>query len=78
MLPSQAPIGTHPALRQAASSAKGLEIAFLILLGTVLAAGVFLIRARVTYPEDVATAAASDQANRPVAVEPAALRLTGA
>jgi sugar phosphate permease len=81
VLPSQAPIGTHPAFRQAASSAKGLEIAFLILLGTVLAAGVFLIRARATYPVDVATAAASDHANKPVAVEPSTastLRLTGA
>jgi hypothetical protein len=81
VLPSQAVIGTHPALSKVARSAPGLEVAFLILLATVLAAGFFLIRARATYPQDVATAAASDQANKPTAIQPATpstLRLTGA
>jgi len=65
VLPSQAPIGTHPHATQIASDAPGLQVAFLILLGTVLGAGILLVRARVTYPGDVATAAASDEANKP-------------
>jgi hypothetical protein len=47
------------------STARGLEISFLILLVTLGAAGVFLIRARFTYAEDVATAAASHQGTTP-------------
>ena len=39
--------------------ATGLEWSFLILLATLAAAGIFLARARHTYPVDVATAAAS-------------------
>lgn len=39
--------------------ATGLEISFLVLLATLAAAGIFLARARHTYPVDVATAAAS-------------------
>ncbi len=35
---------------------------FLIMLVSLVAAGVFLARARVTYPTDVATAAASQEA----------------
>jgi MFS family permease len=58
--PVQAPIGTH-AGGVSASTARGLELSFLILLVTLAAAGVFLIRARFTYAEDVATAAASHQ-----------------
>jgi len=58
--PAQAPIGTHTG-GVSASTARGLEFSFLILLGTLAAAGVFLIRARFTYAEDVATAAASHQ-----------------
>jgi hypothetical protein len=58
--PKQAPIGTHPG-PVSPSTARGLEIAFLLLLGTLAAAGVFLLRARATYPRDVATAAASHQ-----------------
>ena len=46
------------------SAARGLEISFLVLLGTLAAAGVFLLRARYTYPRDVATAAASHQGSR--------------
>ncbi|MFZ0041344.1 MAG: MFS transporter [Solirubrobacteraceae bacterium] len=58
--PKQAPIGTHPAL-VSPSAARGLEISFLVLLVTLAAAGVILLRARSTYPSDVATAAASNQ-----------------
>ncbi len=43
------------------SEARGLEIAFLLLLVTLAAAGIALLRARHTYPRDVATAAASNQ-----------------
>ena len=55
--PEQAPIGTHPVISPGA--ARGLEIAFLVLLSTLAAAGVFLLKARSTYARDVATAAAS-------------------
>jgi hypothetical protein len=62
--PSQAPIGTHPHA-PAPATGHGLSAAFLILLGTLAAAGVFLLRARFTYPRDVATAAASHQGTQP-------------
>jgi MFS family permease len=54
-------VGTHlpKGLRNAYHVGTGLEVSFLILLGTLVAAGVFLARARHTYPVDVATAAAS-------------------
>ncbi len=58
--PEQAPIGTHAGVISP-GAARGLEISFLVLIGTVAAAGLFLLRARVTYPRDVATAAASQQ-----------------
>jgi MFS family permease len=58
--PEQAPVGTHPGI-VSPGTARGLEITFLVLLGTLVAAGVFLFRARWTYPRDVATAAASHQ-----------------
>jgi MFS family permease len=61
--PEQAPIGTHPGLISP-GAARGLEISFLLLLGTLVAGGVFLLRARYTYPRDVATAAASHQGSR--------------
>jgi MFS family permease len=61
--PKQAPIGTHPGVISP-GAARGLEISFLLLLGTLAAAGVFLLRARYTYPRDVATAAASHQGSR--------------
>lgn len=57
ILPSPAPIGTHAPL-VSPSAARGLEITFLIMLAVLLAAGVFLLRARHSYPQDVATAAA--------------------
>jgi MFS family permease len=63
ILPAQAPIGTHPGA-VSPSTARGLEISFLILLSTLAAAGVFLARARFTYAEDIATAAASHQGGR--------------
>ena len=58
--PEQAPIGTHPGVISP-GTARGLEISFILMLVTVAAAGVFLLRARNTYPRDVATAAASNQ-----------------
>jgi hypothetical protein len=60
IFPAQAPIGTHPG-GISASTARGLEISFLIMLSSLAAAGVFLARAHRTYPRDVATAAASNQ-----------------
>ena len=62
IVPAQAPIGTH-AGGVSPSEARGLEISFLILLVTLFAAGLFLARARFTYAEDVATAAASSEGN---------------
>jgi MFS family permease len=70
IVPAQAPIGTH-AGEVSASEARGLEIAFLLLLGTLIASGVFLLRARHTYTTDVATAAASHQGSRDPDVPPA-------
>jgi MFS family permease len=60
--PAQAPIGTHPS-GISPSTATGLEVSFLIMLATLAAAGVFLLRARLTYPSDVATAAAARTAS---------------
>ena len=60
IFPAQAPIGTHTGL-VSPSTARCLEITFLVLLGTLAAGGFFLLRARYTYPRDVATAAASNQ-----------------
>ena len=65
--PEQAPIGTRPGVISP-GAARGLEISFLLLLVTLFAAGVFLLRARHTYPRDVATAAASRQASDAPAV----------
>jgi MFS family permease len=55
--PKQAPIGTHPVISP--GSARGLQITFLVLLGTLVAAGIVLLRARTTYAGDTATAAAA-------------------
>jgi MFS family permease len=60
--PSPAPIGTHTG-GISPSSATGLEFSFLILLGTLAGAGLLMLRAQVTYPRDVATAAASQDAS---------------
>lgn len=63
--PPQAPIGTqsHPVVSSATST--GLQASFMIMLVTLAAAGVFLLRARKTYPTDVATAGASWRPGRP-------------
>jgi MFS family permease len=58
--PAQAPVGTHTAIVSAAT-ARGLEISFLVMLIALVVAGAFLLRARATYPRDVATAAASSE-----------------
>jgi MFS family permease len=57
--PKQAPIGTHPVVSP--GSARGLQITFLLLLSTLAAGGVIMLRARFTYARDIATAAASQQ-----------------
>jgi MFS family permease len=74
IVPSQAPIGTHPHAPSPHAST-GLEVSFLIMLTTLVAAGVFTARARRTYATDVATAAASEQqTKRPVSPARRALR----
>ena len=70
IVPSQAPIGTHPSA-PSSSAATGLEITFLILLSTLFAAGWFLFRARRTFATDVATAAASEPGAGSGAASPA-------
>lgn len=55
--PKQAPIGTHPVVSP--GSARGIQIAFLVLLATLVAAGVILLRARTSYREGTARASAS-------------------
>ena len=57
--PAQAPIGTHTHGIVSAATATGLQVSFLTMLVTLGAAGVFLLRARTTYPTDVATAGAA-------------------
>ncbi len=61
--PEQTPIGTHSAAISP-SAATGLQFSFLILLGTLAWAGVYLARARRTYAPDLVTAAASDERAR--------------
>jgi MFS family permease len=58
-VPAPAPVGTHTHGIVSAASATGLQVSFLIMLSTLAAAGVFLLRARSTYPTDVATAGAA-------------------
>jgi len=57
-VPQQAPIGTHTHHVVSSAAGTGLQISFLIMLVSLGAAGVFLLRARRTYPTDVATAGA--------------------
>jgi MFS family permease len=64
IVPAQAPIGTHFGV-VSPSAARGLEITFLLMLTSLAAAGVFLLRARHTYATDVATAAASGRPAQP-------------
>jgi MFS family permease len=57
--PPQAPVGTHTDRLVSSATGTGLQVSFLIMLSTLGAAGVFLLRARKTYPGDVATAGAA-------------------
>jgi MFS family permease len=57
--PHQAPVGTKPG-GISPDTARGLEVSFLLMLIPLAAAGVILLRARHTYPRDVATAAAAE------------------
>jgi MFS family permease len=63
--PQKAPIGTHTVGTVSTATGDGLQITFLIMLVSLLAAGWFLWRARPTYPVDVATAGASWTPKRP-------------
>jgi MFS family permease len=65
--PQQTPVGTQA---EAHGSGAGLEVAFLVLLVTLIAAGWFLLRTRATYPGDVATAAASERRGSPAPPTP--------
>jgi len=58
--PEQTPIGTHSPVISP-SGATGLEFSILIMLVSLAWAGVFLARARHTYPSDLVTAAASEE-----------------
>ncbi len=58
-VPQQAPIGTKPHRLVTSATGTGLQITFLIMLASLVAAGIFLLRTRVTYPQDVATAGAA-------------------
>lgn len=69
IVPQQAPVGTHPGV-VSPSAATGLEITFLVMVAAVAVAGIFLARARTTYPTDVATAGASRASARQRAVQP--------
>ena len=62
IVPQQAPIGTHARRRLRERRARSRD-QLPDLARTLVAAGLFLLRARVTYPSDVATAAASHQAS---------------
>ena len=73
IVPRQAPIGTHPS-SASLSTGTGLQVTFLIMLVALLAAGVILLRARATYPTDVATAAASSPPPRATPPAPAPAR----
>ncbi len=58
-VPQQAPIGTHTHGVVSTATGTGLQVSFLIMLSALAGAGVFLLRARNTYPVDVATAGAA-------------------
>ena len=59
LVPAQAPIGTHTHGIVSAAAGTGLQVTFLIMLVTLAAGGAFMLRARSTYPRDVATAGAA-------------------
>ncbi len=58
-VPQQAPIGTHTHGIVSSATGTGLQVSFLVMLSALAAAGIFLLRARNTYPTDVATAGAA-------------------
>ncbi len=60
IVPTQAPIGTRPHAPPS-HEATGLQVTFLIMIATLIAAGIFTARARYTYAQDVASAAASEE-----------------
>jgi len=57
--PQQAPVGTHTHQVVTSATGTGLQVSFLVMLVSLIAAGVFLVRSRATYPIDVATAGAA-------------------
>ncbi len=57
--PQQAPVGTHTVNVVSSATGTGLQVSFLVMLLSLIAAGVFLVRSRATYPTDVATAGAA-------------------
>jgi MFS family permease len=63
--PQQAPIGTHPHA-PSVDTASGLQVTFLIMLGSLVAASLFLFRASRTFATDVASAAASRAQPSPI------------
>jgi MFS family permease len=62
--------GTNKIGAVSPGEARGLEVAFLILLVTLFAGGIAMLKARHTYATDVATAAASHQGSREASVGP--------
>jgi MFS family permease len=71
-VPPQAPLGTHTHHVVSTATGTGLQVSFLIMLTTLGAAGVFLLRARKTYPADVATAGAARSPVAPASPPPEA------
>jgi sugar phosphate permease len=57
--PEQAPVGTHTHHIVSSATGTGLQVSFLIMLTSLIGAGLIMVRARSTYPVDVATAGAS-------------------
>ncbi len=62
-------VGTQTHHIVSSATGTGLQVSFLIMLSTLAAAGVFLVRARRSYPSDVATAGA---AGKPLITRPLA------
>jgi MFS family permease len=71
--PKPSPIGTHPG-SASLSTGTGLQVTFLIMLFALALAGVILMRARESYPSDVATAAASGRGPSTVPPPPSPAR----
>ena len=62
--PHQAPVGTHTG-QILSGTGTGLQVSFLVMLTSLLAAGWFLVRGRHSYAHDVATAGAAWAPNPP-------------